>query len=445
MNTTIALRIPLTALFLASCLVACGGPSDATPDMTPGPDSTPSPSATRDGGVAMIDAGTVRDAGSESMTESCPEGYAGPRCDQCARGWQDGNADGVCSLACDATGEDAPSCGQGTCFIDPAIDGRACRCDVGHIGDACDACDVGYADLDGDGICARTCQLECGDFGTCEIATDDSESCACDEGYEGAACESCVPGYVAYRGRCILDLPDEDGMALWLDADATGSLTLRNDQVIRWTDRRGGAEAPAASIALATLRPTFVDAAMNGRPVVRFDGVDDRLNVADFAGFGGDDYTVFALVYPRSIGSAGIFEASHSEFGVAAALDLVHPGQIGRFVHRIPLTPAQQDAVEVQSLAPTQPTLIGVRRWTSGLLDHYRMWTEDGGDVMGLVADDTLINAGNIGSLRLTIGTGLTDATLDGDVAEIIVYERALDDDEAERVLLYLAAKWAVR
>ncbi|MEQ8983194.1 MAG: hypothetical protein RL846_34950, partial [Deltaproteobacteria bacterium] len=90
-------------------------------------------------------------------------------------------------------------------------------------------------------------------------------------------------------------------------------------------------------------------------------------------------------------------------------------------------------------------TLIGVRRWTSGLLDHYRMWGEDGGDVMGLQVDDTLVEAGNLGSLRLTLGTGLTDETLDGDIAEIIVYERALEEPEAERVLLYLAAKWGVR
>ncbi len=436
-----ALRFTLASAFLAA-IVACAGTEDGLPDITP--DDTPMPSVSRDGGVAMVDGGTTRDAGVESMMEPCPRGYDGPRCDQCARGWQDGNADGVCSLACDATGEDAPSCGQGTCFIDPTIDGRACQCDVGHVGEACDACDVGYADLDGDGVCTRECQLECGDYGACEIASDDSESCACDEGYEGAACDLCVPGYVAYRGRCILDTPDADGMSLWLDADASGTITIRNDKVIRWADRRGG-DTPEATIALSTLRPEFVGNAMNGRPVVRFDGVDDRLNVADFDGFAGDDYTVFALVYPRAVGDGGIFEAAHSEFGVAAALDLVQVGQTGRFVHRIPLNPAQQDSVQAQGFAPTQPTLIGVRRWTSGLLDHYRMWGEDGGDVMGLQVDDTLINAGNLGNLRFTLGTGLSEEPLDGDVAEIIVYRRALDDEESERVLLYLAAKWGVR
>lgn len=440
MNDSIALRFTLTSLFL----VACGGGADL-PDPMSGLDDPTSPAMMRDGGVAPTDAGTTPDAGMQPMTEECARGYAGPRCDQCAPGWQDGNADGICSLACDATGEDAPSCGQGTCFIDTEIDGRACRCDVGHVGASCDTCDVGYADLDGDGVCIRECQLECGDYGSCQIEADDSELCVCDEGYEGAACEMCVPGYVAYRGHCILDTPDVDGMALWLDADASGTLTVRNDRVVRWTDRRGGAEAPEASVALSTLRPELVDAAMNGRSVVRFDGVDDRLNVQSFAGFAGDDYTVFALVYPRSIGSAGIFEASHSEFGVAAALDLVHPGQGGRFIHRVPLTPSVQDSVLAQGFAPTQPTLIGVRRWTSGLLDHYRMWGEDGGDVMGLQVDDTLVEAGNLGSLRLTLGTGLTDETLDGDIAEIIVYERALEEPEAERVLLYLAAKWGVR
>lgn len=443
------LALTLVALFA----VACGGqaetPTGPTPNMNV---ASPDAGQLADAGTVTpaSDAGFDPDAGTVDDAGICPEGYAGPRCDQCARGWQDGNADGVCSLACDAEGELAPDCGQGQCLIDRTTDTRYCACRPGYTGEACDQCAQGYEDPDGDGLCTRACQLDCGDNGQCELAADNSESCACEVGYEGAACDSCAPGYRVTRSGCQLDLPNEAELALWLDADEPMSLTVSRgnpvDGVITWEDRRADAEALELTAPSTGQRPVYTPNLINGRGAVRFDGIDDRLSNPAFTALGGDDYTVFVMVYPRHLGNSGVLSAAHSELGTAVALDLYSPGSGVRFVHQVPGNANMRDSVQSADFDPTQPTLVGVRRWTSGLLDHIRMFGEDRGDVVGIEVDDTTLSVGNLtGALRLSLGTGLTGDALDGDIGELLIYRRALDDAEMTRVLEYLAAKWGVQ
>ena len=435
-------------LLLATLLAAaCGGEAEGPTPAAPRADA----GLVADAAAAAppADAGAALDAGLPPVDAGgCPEGYTGDRCDRCAPGWQDGDGDGVCSLACDATGADAPQCGQGQCYIDVATDTRACRCDAGHVGAACDACDVGYADPDEDGVCTRACQLDCGSNGRCEIAADDSESCACDEGYEGALCDACAPGYAARRTSCVLDLPLETELSLWLDADAPSSLRVSQsnpaDGVQTWLDRRGG-DTPTLAAPDAARRPVYIPGALNGRAVVRFDGVDDRLTLNGIDAFGGADYTVFVLVEPHTHASGGVFTASQTENGVAVALDLYNPGSGARFIHRIPGMANTEDMVQSAAFRPQQPHLVAVRRWTSGLLDFIRMYGADGGDVMGIQVDDATLSVGNLGGfLRFTLGTGVAGDPLGGDVAELLVYRRALEDVEMRAVLEYLAAKWGV-
>lgn len=440
---------PTLLLSLALALAACGGAE------TPEDISTPTPTVLPDAGVraprpdagATADGGFMPDAGDQTPDAGngeCPEGYTGDRCDRCARGYQDGNADGICSLACDATGDLAPDCGQGRCFIDPEIDGRACACDVGHVGEHCDQCDVGYADPDGDGICVRTCELDCGDFGTCVIADDDSESCECNEGYEGAICEMCSTGFVPDRsGACVLDLPDTTDLTLWLDATEASSIELsRGGGVSAWQDRRRLRGAIEMTSTLRTRQPTYAEPAFSGRPAVRFDGVDDRLSVNAFTGFAGDDYTLFVLVQPHARTPAGVVSASHSELGTALGLDLYNPD--ATFVHQLPGMPNMRDSASTANLSPTEPMVIGVRRWTSGLLDHIRLYGRLAGDPMGIEVDDNLLSVGNLGNLNLALGVGPSGDHLAGDLGEVLVYDRALDDTEMRAVLDYLAAKWRV-
>lgn len=74
----------------------------------------------------------------------------------------------------------------------------------------------------------------------------------------------------------IVCAPPQDGLRLWLRADDL--LLPDGGAVASWADASG--QGSHASQATAGRRPTLVAAAVGGRAAVRFDGVDDRLDLA---------------------------------------------------------------------------------------------------------------------------------------------------------------------
>lgn len=132
---------------------------------------------------------------------ACDEGYAGPRCEACAPGYQDHDGDGRCAPDCSLSGVECH--GNGTC--DDSSGAAACACDPGFAASDCSTCAAGFQDRDGDGVCAPDCAsaaLGCSGHGSCDDSSGEAR-CACTAGYQGDACEACAPG--------AQDL-DEDGV-----------------------------------------------------------------------------------------------------------------------------------------------------------------------------------------------------------------------------------------
>lgn len=75
----------------------------------------------------------------------------------------------------------------------------------------------------------------------------------------------------------VVYTPPVAGPLLWLDAGTEGY--TNGAAVPTATDRSGNARNATE----ATNRPVFVTGALNGLPVYRFDGVDDKLQTATFA------------------------------------------------------------------------------------------------------------------------------------------------------------------
>ncbi len=143
-------------------------------------------------GLACGDHGMCDASGGQPMC-ACDQGYTGDACDQCADGFQDNDADGTCAPTCDTAGLD---CGDhGTC--DDTSGAAVCVCDPRFDGAACDQCAAGYQDNDADGTCAPNCDtagLDCGSYGTCDDSSGEAV-CSCDSAYVGTQCTSCAPGY----------------------------------------------------------------------------------------------------------------------------------------------------------------------------------------------------------------------------------------------------------
>lgn len=73
---------------------------------------------------------------------------------------------------------------------------------------------------------------------------------------------------------------DVGGLVLWLRADTITGLS-DGDPVSTWLDESGnGTDATSSS----ALRPTYQTSEINGLPVVRFDGTDDRISWSAISG-----------------------------------------------------------------------------------------------------------------------------------------------------------------
>ena len=95
------------------------------------------------------------------------------------------------------------------------------------------------------------------------------------------------------------------GLLLWLDASRITGLN-DGDSVSQWDDLSGNANHWAQ--ATVSKQPTYETNELNGRPIVRFDGVDDVLEHAglDF----GSSYTLFVVFAYQGTSNGPLFYGS---------------------------------------------------------------------------------------------------------------------------------------
>lgn len=373
-------------------MAGCGGDDDAPIDAGGGVDAGPGIDAGRDAGTDD-DAGTGDDAGSDAGMEMdaempvdggpCPDGYAGPTCEDCATGFQDEDDDGTC------------------------------------LADCSDA-------------------LYCGAEGTCSIV-DGARFCTCNEGFDGPECNLCAEGY-RVDGGCILDEPEfSDDLVLWLDASLSNSASRGADNLVNsWRDQRG--TGPGLFVATGGQRPLYVADGINGRPAIRFDGFDDNLLDATFTGLSGPDYTVFVVIDPESTGS-GVLEARP---GANPGILLSRPlgNTTYRFVHRSPAGVTGGETVTTSGALPaSRPVVLALRRVTSGALDVQQIFAYDDGMPRAAEASIAATAPAFGGSMSLRLGHAEA-GRLNGLLAELLVYDRQLTNVELDRVQRYLAAKY---
>ncbi|MEZ4400202.1 MAG: calcium-binding EGF-like domain-containing protein [Kofleriaceae bacterium] len=145
--------------------------------------------------AALVACGSVSAPGVDAA--ACPTGSTGPNCDQCAVGFQDNDGDGTCTADCST----APPC-QANAACDDSAGTATCTCVAGYTGPACDQCDTGFQDNDGDGTCSPACApATCSNAGTCADASG-TAVCDCNPGSVGAACDACAAGFSRVGGVC---------------------------------------------------------------------------------------------------------------------------------------------------------------------------------------------------------------------------------------------------
>ena len=227
-------------------------------------------------------------------------------------------------------------------------------------------------------------------------------------------------------------LPVVDGLTVWLKADAVNTADTSQVRVVgsntfvkQWNDQSGGGHH--ATQTTDAKQPKYIAGGVNGKPVLRFvEASDNKLYLGDLSASFPTAGSMFAVSTINTDGRYSLFDNRNND---------------SRWV--------------ANTWSESQP---GVFRGTrTGMT--YASWPQSGSHVFAMESGSSIyrfvIDGSQIGSAggnyhngsgqNWTIGDRPGDGQqLNGDIPELILYNRVLTSDEANAVGRYLADKYGL-
>jgi hypothetical protein len=277
-------------------------------------------------------------------------------------------------------------------------------------------------------------------------ATGSSGSTTGGSAGQGGACQGCDG--VCIEQQCVV--PHSSGLMLWLRSDK--ELTADTGE-LRWRDQISGndaigSDAPDAQSStvpeIRTSTTTF-----NGHPFVRFDGKDDRLRLPDVDATFEQGITAAFAVRALGAGPSNAYdgflflghESAADVYSNAIAIGRELAWDRLRFTVQSTYIPWEywngivQSAGGIESLAPSAEIVVLVQRAdnaTAWFYSNGRTVTKDWGDAP--LPADSLRDASWLG--------WVPGGPFQGDIAEVLLYNRAVGDAERSELETYLATKY---
>ena len=234
-----------------------------------------------------------------------------------------------------------------------------------------------------------------------------------------------------------VDMP-LSGLRIWLNADA-GTITDLNGNISGWLDQSGNGnhvQQPAAGN-----QPVFQTGAINGRPVVHFDGANKFLTGTTNAGLQPANVTIMAVYrllgsggYPKVIDQPyanGGWNPPYIAWGLSAGF--ADDGM-----------PYMDNAINGTwtPLHTTSASILGTPTLVTAIYDGTSQKIFRDGQLIGLQSAPGALGYG--GANLFYVGSDSIGETLNGDVAELLVYDHALTAAELESVNFYIDRKYAL-
>ena len=221
------------------------------------------------------------------------------------------------------------------------------------------------------------------------------------------------------------------GLKLWLKADDLTGLA-DGDPVSTWTDASGGGNNANGS---GAARPSYRTNVLAGAPVLRFDGADDRLALPNLLA-GASAATAF-FVARLSLDPPSLALRTGPPLGNFGNNGVV--GDHYPFTDGVVYTDFGSNARKTvgDPAASLASWHVGAFRSAAG---DWRAWLNES------LLFSTSTNTVGFGAAPLV---GRAEGAngpyhFDGDLAEVIVYDAALSDDDRQRVVRYLGGKYGI-
>jgi probable HAF family extracellular repeat protein len=223
-------------------------------------------------------------------------------------------------------------------------------------------------------------------------------------------------------------LPATDALKLWLKADAGVVLNGASTNLSTWQDQSGLSNNAIQSS--SSYQPVWVTNALNGLPVVRFDGVSQYLNLPSILNSTTQAETLVVLKAASSLPSG---KPSLWRMGGSGSWSLAYPNSSGQVVEDfgsaaaynlgVPLQPLDQYHIyEVAAAAGSW------KAWFGGLLQ-----STFPGNTYGSSSWSYVLGRESIWGYQFA-----------GDVAEVLVFSRTLADSERTALNAYLNLKYGL-
>jgi fibronectin type 3 domain-containing protein len=229
------------------------------------------------------------------------------------------------------------------------------------------------------------------------------------------------------------------GRVLVLDAQTAALQFANGAAVTTWSDISGGARHAASS---GTSRPVLVTNAINGKPVLRFDGVDDHFTLpTGFADFTAG-MSLHIVMRPSALTNA--FKIFLLGNGAGAQnIGLGRAGQTGGFQVFNTNGSGQYSWFDTPTgLAAGETSLLSVQQ-DGGAAGNFS-YAELGKNGVSLMGQQLFVPPVATRSTNYIGKTYWAEGQFQGDVAEIVLYNRKLTAQETGAVQTYLANKYGL-
>lgn len=257
---------------------------------------------------------------------------------------------------------------------------------------------------------------------------------ALDNGPLGGRRATSAPVVVTVTGAAP-SAPVADGLQLWLKAD-TGVTTNANGTVSAWTDQSG--QANDASQWNDAEAPSWVGDAGNGHPALRFTAAPQYLDVfsstsialpgdlTTFVVLKADDFATWRGVWAKTVGARA--EPNDYYLNTGNGVAVVYRADTG--------TTAAQGVTSTFGVPAGSFVVVGFDI-AGQTVTHYLNAQADRPGTITLAPED--------GGMPLRIGSRDDLVTqMKGDLAELVIYDKALPAADRATVLNYLGAKYGI-
>jgi hypothetical protein len=237
-----------------------------------------------------------------------------------------------------------------------------------------------------------------------------------------------VDGYSTSSGSFQLNITGSGsgsvpgpGLHLWLRADV-GVTTTGSGTVSQWNDQSGNARN--ATMTVTTRQPSFVSGALNGRPVLRFFGAQSM-----------------NLLTPSQPTLFSVFVVGKNSLTTESFSMILGPGGSSPN-NQLRWDDGTHALFVTQNAGTITTSAIGNTRVYHALSARYD------GATMTFYRDGSATSSSSFSTSSpwtiASVGSWYSTNFMTGDLAEVIIYDRALSESERSSVNTYLRSKYGL-